>query len=134
LISGIVYPYTKRRNYAIQKVEMNRSLLSKIAQAEVSAALEELPPPIRGLVATVPIFLEPCPDPGDVERGVEPDTLGIFEEGAATPRIRLWLENIWALSRSDTDVFRQEVRTTLLHEIGHLLGWSEEDVDDRGLG
>ena len=64
------------------------------------------------------------------------DTLGIFEEGAAaspTPRIRLWLENLWEIAEGDLAIFRAEVRTTLLHEIGHVLGWDEQDLEERGL-
>ena len=95
---------------------MNHSMLSKIAQAEVRAAVLSLPMEIQG---------------------VEADTLGLFDEGAPetpTPRIRLWLENLWDFAEDDTEVFRAEVRTTLLHEIGHLLGWDEQDVEERGLG
>ena len=68
---------------------------------------------------------------------VEPDTLGIFDEGAQaspTPRIRIWLENLWDVAEGDMASFRAEVRTTLLHEIGHVLGWDEEDLEERGLG
>ena len=30
-------------------------------------------------------------------------------------------------------VYRQEVRTTYLHELGHYLGWDETDMEDHGL-
>ena len=62
---------------------------------------------------------------------------GIFDEGAPaspTPRIRIWLENLWDVAEGDMASFRAEVRTTLLHEIGHVLGWDEEDLEERGLG
>jgi len=116
---------------------MNHSMLSKMARAEVRAALRSLPMDIRTVVETVPVFLERRPDASDIADGVEPDTLGIYDEGAPeapTPRIRLWLENLWDFAEDDLTVFRAEVRTTLLHEIGHLLGWSEQDVEQRGLG
>jgi predicted Zn-dependent protease with MMP-like domain len=116
---------------------MNQLTLSRIAQAEVDAALRSLPEEIRSVVARVPVFFERRPDAEDIARGVEPDTLGFYDEGAPdapTPRIRLWLENLWELAEDDTAIFRSEVRTTVLHEIGHLLGWDEQDVEERGLG
>jgi predicted Zn-dependent protease with MMP-like domain len=116
---------------------MNHSTLLKIARLEVDAAMWELPGDIRSIVERVPVFLERRPDAEDVAGGVEPDTLGIYDEGAPaypTPRIRIWLENVWDAAEGDLAVFRGEVRPTLLHEIGHLLGWDEQDLEERGLG
>lgn len=115
---------------------MNHATLLRLARVEVDGAIWELPDDIRSIVERVPVFLERRPDAEDVAGGIEPDTLGIFDEGARaspTPRIRIWLENIWELAEGDTAVFRAEVRTTLLHEIGHLLGWDEQDLEERGL-
>ncbi len=112
-------------------------MLSKMAQTEVRAALRSLPREIRAVVERVPVFFERRPDAEDIAHGVEPDTLGLYDEGAPdapTPRIRLWLENLWDFAEGDAAAFRAEVRTTLLHEIGHLLGWDEQDVEERGLG
>ena len=116
---------------------MNHATLLKIARVEVDGAIWELPDDVRSIVERVPVFLERRPDADDVADGIEPDTLGIFDEGAQaspTPRIRIWLENLWELAEGDVAVFRAEVRTTLLHEIGHLLGWDEQDLEERGLG
>ena len=75
--------------------------------------------------------------------GIEPDTLGLFvgpefaEEETTTlplpPQIILYLENIWDLAEADEEVFRDEVHTTYLHELGHYLGLNEDDLFDRGL-
>lgn len=119
------------------EAKMNHSMLLKIARVEVDAAIWELPGDIRSIVERVPVFLERRPDAEDIVGGVEPDTLGIFDEGPAaspTPRIRIWLENLWDVADGDVAGFRAEVRTTLLHEIGHLLGWDEQDLEERGLG
>lgn len=116
---------------------MNHSLLLRIARVEVDAMIQQLPSEVQALVKTVPVFLERRPDAADIAGGVEPDTLGIFDEGAPaspTPRIRIWLENLWDVAEGDMVSFRVEVRTTLLHEIGHVLGWDEEDLEERGLG
>ena len=116
---------------------MDYEKLSQLAQAEVHAALSGLPREVRERVDSTPVFLEPYPDEEDIASGIEPDTLGYFDEGspeAPTPRIRLWLENIWDYADGDVEVFLEEVHTTLLHEIGHLLGWGEDEVEERGLG
>jgi predicted Zn-dependent protease with MMP-like domain len=118
--------------------EMNHSKLLKIARVEVDAAIWELPSDVRAILERVPVFLERRPDADDIAAGIEPDTLGVFEEGAgagasATPRIRLWLENLWEVSEGDLGSYRAEVRTTLFHEIGHVLGWDEQDLEERGL-
>jgi predicted Zn-dependent protease with MMP-like domain len=118
--------------------EMNHSTLLKMARVEVDAAICELPSDVRAILERVPVFLERRPDADDIAAGVEADTLGIFEEGAGAaaspaPRIRLWLENLWEVAEGDPVSFRAEVRTTLLHEIGHVLGWDEQDLEDRGL-
>ena len=118
--------------------EMNHSTLLKMARVEVDAAIWELPSDVRAILERVPVFLERRPDADDIAAGVEADTLGIFEEGAGSvaspaPRIRLWLENLWEIAEGDLATFRVEVRTTLLHEIGHVLGWDEQDLEERGL-
>lgn len=114
---------------------MDLENLTAIAQSECRRVVKELPPELVSVVKEVPIFFELSPDKSDLEVGLEPDTLGLFDPGdlGLTPRIRLWLVNIWDFAEKDEAVFREEVRVTLLHEIGHLVGWDEEDVDERGL-
>ena len=103
---------------------MHWTHIQHLAEKEVTATMKD-----------VPVIMEKAPSPEDVAMGIEPDTLGFFDEDAAgLVHIRLWLENIWDYSDADPDIFLEEVRTTLLHEIGHLLGWDEEDVEERGLG
>lgn len=69
--------------------------------------------------------------------GIEPDHLGLFtgfslrdEEGAAglPPQIILFLENIFEESRDSGRSFREELRRTFLHELGHYLGLEEDDL------
>jgi len=49
------------------------------------------------------------------------------------PQIILFLENLWDFAEGDEEMFREEVATTLLHELGHYLGLDEDDLTDRGL-
>lgn len=108
-----------------------------MARGEVQKTLVSLPPELRGVVAEAAVFFEDVPPPEDVSDGMDPGLLGLFDPGPGgmeTPRIRLWLGNIWDFSGADPAVFREEVRITLLHEIGHVLGWDEDDLERRGLG
>jgi len=107
--------------------------LLKIAETEVAATISELPDPVRKALLEVPVLLEKHPSRQDTADGIEPDTLGYYDEYPVV-RIRLWLENIEDYALEEEHPFAEEVRTTLLHEIGHVLGWDEEDVEERGLG
>ncbi len=75
--------------------------------------------------------------------GIEPDTLGLFvgepfsETGTTTAplpaQVILFLENIWVMAEENEAVYLEEVRATLLHELGHYLGLNETDLEERGL-
>jgi predicted Zn-dependent protease with MMP-like domain len=49
------------------------------------------------------------------------------------PQIILFLENLWGFAKGDEGIFRGEVRTTFLHELGHYLGLDEDELTERGL-
>ena len=77
------------------------------------------------------------------DEGVEPDLLGLFvgpalDEAAGLddplpPEILLFLENLWDYAEEDPGIFREEVRRTYLHELGHYLGLEEDDMASRDL-
>lgn len=117
--------------------------LKQIAQAEVEATLSALPAPLRQRAVEIPVTFEPMPNAAFVAEGIEPDSLGLFtgpafgeEELSASPlppQIILYLENLWEFAAADPEVYREEVRTTYLHELGHYLGLDEADLTERGL-
>jgi predicted Zn-dependent protease with MMP-like domain len=49
------------------------------------------------------------------------------------PQIILFLENLRDFAEGDEVIFREEVRTTFLHELGHYLGLDEGELTERGL-
>jgi len=114
--------------------------LVMMAEAEVERLRRELPAEVAGALEFVPVVLEARPSEAAIKTGLDPDLLGLFE-GAAfgeeavgePPRIVLWLENLWDYSEEDLEIFRDEVGITLLHELGHYLGWDEEDLEAREL-
>lgn len=111
---------------------MNFETLSRVAEDEARRLVAGFPLELRPEVESLPIFFEALPEADDLETGIAEDTLGYYDTHPV-PRIRLWLNNIWDYAGEDEDVYREEVQTTLLHEIGHHLGWDEEDVAERGL-
>lgn len=68
--------------------QMTLRELTAIAEDEVRKAQAELPDEIRECLSKVPVFLEGRPSSNDF---LPLDTLGVFEEGAPIPRIRIWL-------------------------------------------
>lgn len=122
---------------------MNNDLekLSAIASAEVEATLAALPKALREKALKLAVTFEPEPNAGLQGDGVEPDTLGLFvgpefvdeDHVPMPPQIILFLENIVDAVEGDAELFRQEIRTTFLHELGHYLGLDEDDLTARDL-
>ena len=122
---------------------LNRLRREQIARAETEATLAGLPPPLQVRARALPVTYEGYPTPEMVDDGIEPDTLGLFvgesftEEGHTTDplpaQILLFLENLWDEAEGDVVRYREEIRTTLLHELGHYLGLEEGQLTDRGL-
>jgi predicted Zn-dependent protease with MMP-like domain len=117
---------------------MDFETLSRWANEELKAVTRVLPEDVQEAAAGVPVSMEQRPDEND---GLEGDELGLFEGPSAMeeadpgdmPRIRLFLLNLWEWVEEDEDDFRDEVGITFLHELGHYLGWDEDDVNERGL-
>lgn len=120
---------------------MHSDQLRTLAEAEVAEVLDHLPEKLRRAAARVSISYEPSPTPQDVEEGLFGDELGLFEGPSLiddpgieeVPRIRLFLANLWDWVEWDEALYREEVATTFLHELGHFLGWDEDDIAARGL-
>ena len=107
-------------------------------------ALAELPERARELLRDVPIVIAEQPAEADVDAGVDPRSLGLFN-GTAYPdgshlggqpgltQILIFRRNLERVAASD-DELREEIRTTLLHETGHFFGMNDEDLEGVGLG
>jgi predicted Zn-dependent protease with MMP-like domain len=117
--------------------------LVALAEQEVRSTLQALPADIRSQARNLPITFEPKPGDDLVADDVAPDTLGLFVGDAypdgvlggnpLPPQIILFLENLWDFAEEDAGIYREEIRTTLLHELGHYLGLDELDLEERGL-
>lgn len=111
----------------------------------LSHAIDELPADIRAAVAELRIEVRRFPGPGQGPDGeTNPLILGLFE-GTALPErtsddlygklsavITLFQGNLERQCATEEELI-DEIRVTLLHEIGHYLGLDEEAVWRRGL-
>jgi predicted Zn-dependent protease with MMP-like domain len=103
-------------------------------QDHVRAALDELPPHIAAALRNVAVVIEdqnpddpdllglyhgvPLPERGDMA-GTLPDKISIY---------RIPLEE----SFPDPDELREEIRITVLHELGHYFGLDEDRIAELG--
>jgi predicted Zn-dependent protease with MMP-like domain len=119
--------------------------------ALLDEVFEALPSALRALVQEVPVIVDDVPDAATLDEMGEEDELGLLglhsgtpftersveSSGELPPDIRLYREGIvdlaggWEGADAD-DRVREEIRVTLLHEIGHQFGLSEEDLERLG--
>ena len=115
---------------------------------EVRQAARKLPRQFRQSLDRVPVVVHDLPEESLAE-GVDrdevgPDILGLFD-GVPLPEtgdmeaphvrpntIYLFQRNLERAARDREDLVEQ-IRITLWHELGHYLGFEEEDMDDLGL-
>jgi predicted Zn-dependent protease with MMP-like domain len=113
------------------------------AEEEVTKTLRRLPARLRERAQTLLVRYDEFVEPDLLATGIEPDTLGLFEgcafadelycEDALPSRIILFLANLWEEADGNEAIFREEVRKTYLHELGHFLGLTEDELADRDL-
>jgi predicted Zn-dependent protease with MMP-like domain len=115
-------------------------------EAAVEAALEDLPPQVREVLANVPITVEDLPSDADLRESdppLSPSILGLFrgaphgrkhsDPWSALPSsIVLYQRNLERSAR-DRDELVREIAVTLVHEVGHFLGLDEDELWARGL-
>lgn len=116
-----------------------------VAEAEktVAAAKKKLPATIAQDAAKLPVVYHDWPTEEIMGDEFDLDVLGLFvgdplgvEPGlgnTAPAHILLFLESIFDYAEGNMAIFRDEVRLTYLHELGHYLGWDEDDLEARGL-
>jgi len=91
----------------------------------VRRALDSLPPEIAAALENVAVVVED-------EHPDDPDLLGLFSEEPYMPAqitvYRLPLEEAFP----DPHLLEEEIRITVLHEIGHYFGMDEEQIAQLG--
>ena len=124
--------------YRVSKAEFDRL---------VERALRELPAKFAEFLEEVPVEIQNRPTRKQLKSvGLEPDhlLLGLYDGLPLTQRsvehsgvrpavIYIFKEDIELACDSEEELIEQ-VRTTVLHEIGHHFGMSEDDLDELGYG
>jgi predicted Zn-dependent protease with MMP-like domain len=117
--------------------------LESIAAETVAAVVRRLPADIRTAAQAVTVHFEAGPDETVLAEGFEPDILGLFqgsphgsefgESDLRPPRIVLYLPSLWDFAEEEVKTYKAEVKRTYLHELGHFLGWDEDQIAARDL-
>jgi predicted Zn-dependent protease with MMP-like domain len=114
--------------------------------ALVEESLAEPPPRVREHLDEIPVLIESIPDRSmlTAERPpLPPDILGLFvgrhlmerrhDDAPTSPgAIYLFRRNLLRIA-ADREELAREVRVTVQHEVGHLLGLDEDDLESWGL-
>lgn len=123
-------------------VEMREEEFLAVAKAVVA----ELDPEIRRVLDGAALFVQPFPAEDllrDSDPPLDPQILGLFtgqslversvgDSGAMPNTIYLFQRNL-ERSAATREELEEEIRVTVLHEIGHHLGWDEDELEERGL-
>lgn len=123
----------------------------EMSQADFDRAVEDalaaLPEPVRRYLANVAITVESLPADDDLRGSappLSPSILGLFrgaplgEKASMDPwshfpsSIVLYQRNLERFA-TDRDELIEQIEVTLLHEVGHFLGFDEDDLYERGL-
>ena len=112
---------------------------------EVRQAARRLPRQFRRQLERVPVIVQDLPALELLRGGgeaLDPDLLGLFDgtplpETAESSELRpnyiyLFQRNLERMARDHDDLIEQ-ITVTLYHELGHYLGFEEEDMDELGL-
>lgn len=121
-----------------------RDVFDRIVRQEAARVIDALPAALREKASLVAILTADWPTPEQAESFDERDDIvGIYEgvslvdrrvDDSATLPDRITLFRIpIAESCANIDEAREEIRRTILHELGHFFGFEELELEERGL-
>jgi predicted Zn-dependent protease with MMP-like domain len=120
---------------------MDETLTSEEFEAIVQEALDELPEEFASKIENVDVFIEDYPSP-EIQRQMRVTRSGLLGLYSGVPhnhrspssygnvlpdRIYIFRKNLEAVCRT-TEQLKDQIRRTVLHEIGHYFG-----IDDKRL-
>ena len=144
---GLERHLLRARQIAPEDFPVPVSLSPDAFEAVVEEALAELPEPVRRYLENVAVTVEDLPEAEELlssDPPHSPSILGIFrgsplgEKASMDPwshfpsAIALFQRNLERYAQ-DREELLEEIRVTLLHEVGHFLGLDEEQLRELGL-
>jgi predicted Zn-dependent protease with MMP-like domain len=131
-----------------EKYRLPTRLTRQQFDREVRKAARKLPRQFRQALDRVPVVVQDLPHAGLADDGdsleLPPDILGLFEGVplpdteamevvAAQPNCIYLFQRNLERAATDPDDLIAQIEITLYHELGHYLGFEEEDMDNLGL-
>jgi predicted Zn-dependent protease with MMP-like domain len=118
---------------------------------QLEQVLEEMPPLVHKLLEEVPLYVEDYPsdqvmkemniqhrdDLCGLYTGIPLDEKSISHSGQLSDVVTIYREGIISLATDENGhlsrrQLRQDIRITILHELAHYHGLSEEDLEELG--
>jgi len=129
-----------------ERYPMPLEMTDEAFDAFVERSIKELPAQVLKELDEIPIIVESLPARemlASDETPLAPDLLGLFvgrhllershlEPPAAPGAIHLFRRNLLRMCHTQEELAR-EIRITVQHEVGHLLGLDEDELDQWGL-
>jgi predicted Zn-dependent protease with MMP-like domain len=124
-------------------MRMTRKTFERIVREEKTRLMKSLSPELRARAKSVTIMVADRPTHRESGLTMEDDLLGLYEGvslpdrhfgdmGAVADQITLF--RLPLLDACDsTDELREEIRITLIHELGHYFGFNENELLNHGL-
>lgn len=127
-----------------------KNSIRQMFDAHVEAVLDSLPQQVHALLETVPLHVEDRPS-REVRRemNLDPydDLYGLYTGVPLTERhmdmtrlpdvVTIYRESLLDTATRDDgtldeDELREQIRITILHELGHHYGFTEDDLEELG--
>jgi predicted Zn-dependent protease with MMP-like domain len=124
-----------------------------IFDKELEKVLAEMPPLVHELLEKVPLYVEDYPSNQvmkemDLERrddlcglytGIPLNERSVSQSGQMPDVVTIYREGIWSEAADDQGhvapkQLRHNIRVTILHELAHHHGLTEEELDELGYG
>jgi predicted Zn-dependent protease with MMP-like domain len=120
---------------------------------QLERVLAEMPPLVHELLEKVPLYIEDYPSDEVIkEMGLQyrDDLCGLYtgipltersitQSGELSDVVTIYREGIWSMAADDSGHvtpknLRHDIRVTILHELAHHHGLSEEELEELGYG
>lgn len=115
----------------------------RLVREENRRVMKALAPALRTMAEKVTIIAADHPSPSERGRTGADDLLGLYEGVSLTDRrvgdmetvadvITLFRIPLMRICKTEEGL-REEIRITIIHELGHYFGFEEGDLESRGL-